>query len=493
MKPLKELLNRNEILATSLSLETSILEIVQDSRVAKPGSLFIAVKGAQNDGNQFVNEVLKKGAIAIVDGSYQGADNSSLIRVYSTRGLVGKIASRFWEHPTEKLSLVGVTGTNGKTTTTFLLDQIWIQMDVVTGLIGTVSNKIAHEVVTSNLTTPGPIELQSLFHRMVQRKVKFCAMEVSSIALEQYRTEGSRFQVGVFTNFTQDHLDYHLDMDKYFQAKLKLFTDYALPCVVVNLDDDKANEILAVSQNAKKLSFSLEQKEASFHVLQASFKKNGTVAKIQTPLGPLDIVSPLIGAHNLMNILGTLGAIHGLNQDLVLAAKSLEGAVGAPGRLERAVVGDQYPNVFVDYAHSEDALENVLRALHNLRGNSGGKIITVFGCGGDRDKSKRPKMARVASNYSDITIVTSDNPRTEDPDSILKDIEPGIDRNKTIYHREVNRKDGIHLALNLAKPEDIILIAGKGHENYQIVGTQKQYFDDRQVVKDYYSASERKS
>jgi UDP-N-acetylmuramoyl-L-alanyl-D-glutamate--2,6-diaminopimelate ligase len=366
-------------------------------------------------------------------------------------------------------------------------------MGFITGLIGTVSNKIGQEVVVSNLTTPGPIELQALFHRMVQRKVEFCSMEVSSIALDQSRTQGSKFQVGVFTNFTQDHLDYHLDMDKYFQAKLKLFTDYSLPCVVVNLDDDKANKILAASPNSKKLSFSLKRKEASFYVLQASFKKTGTIAKIQTPQGPFEIVSPLIGPYNLMNILGTLGTIHALNQDLALAVKSLETATGAPGRLERAVVGDCYPNIFVDYAHSEDALENVLQALDKLRGDSGGKIITVFGCGGDRDKSKRPKMARAASSYSDITIVTSDNPRTEDAESILNDIEPGIDREKTIYHREVNRREGIYLALKLAQPADIVLIAGKGHENYQIIGTQKQDFDDRQVVKDYYSASEKNS
>lgn len=493
MKTLKELLNQTEILTASVSLETQVLEIIQDSRVAKPGALFIAVKGAQNDGNQFVAEVLKKGAIAIVDKSYQGQERYSLIRVNSTRELVGKIASRFWDYPTEKLSLVGVTGTNGKTTTTFLLDQIWSQMGFITGLIGTVSNKIGQEVVVSNLTTPGPIELQALFHRMVQRKVEFCSMEVSSIALDQSRTQGSKFQVGVFTNFTQDHLDYHLDMDKYFQAKLKLFTDYSLPCVVVNLDDDKANKILAASPNSKKLSFSLKRKEASFYVLQASFKKTGTIAKIQTPQGPFEIVSPLIGPYNLMNILGTLGTIHALNQDLALAVKSLETATGAPGRLERAVVGDCYPNIFVDYAHSEDALENVLQALDKLRGDSGGKIITVFGCGGDRDKSKRPKMARAASSYSDITIVTSDNPRTEDAESILNDIEPGIDREKTIYHREVNRREGIYLALKLAQPADIVLIAGKGHENYQIIGTQKQDFDDRQVVKDYYSASEKNS
>ncbi len=487
MKTLKELLYPSEIVETRVNLESNISEVVQDSRLAKSGSLFIAVKGTQSDGHQFVSSVLGRGALAVVEKNYNECIEGQLIKVVSTRDLVGKIASRFWGGPTEKFNLVGVTGTNGKTTTAFLLDQIWTEMGLVTGLIGTVKNKIAQETLDSNLTTPGPIELQALFHRMLQRRVEVCAMEVSSIALDQARTQGADFKVAVFTNFTQDHLDYHQTMDHYFEAKLKLFRDYSIACVVVNIDDSQAQKVLKTSQASNKITFSLSQDKADFYVLESNFKKSGTTAKIKTPHGVMDLASPLIGAHNLMNILGALGVVEGLNQDLSLAVTALQKANGAPGRLSRAVSGDYYPNIFVDYAHSDDALENVLSALCKLRGDSGGKIITVFGCGGDRDKTKRPKMAKVASSYSEITISTSDNPRTEDPEAILNDMESGIDRQKTVYHREVNRREAIYLALKLARPEDIVLIAGKGHENYQIIGTQKQYFDDLQVVRDYYS------
>jgi UDP-N-acetylmuramoyl-L-alanyl-D-glutamate--2,6-diaminopimelate ligase len=487
VKTLKELLTPSEILSSTVNLETKISEVIQDSRLAKPSSLFVAIKGSQSDGHQFLEEVWKKGAIAVVESIPQESKLGQWVQVVSTRALLGRMASRFWGNPTELMGLVGVTGTNGKTTTTFLLDQIWQSMGLTTGLIGTVENRIANEVLASNLTTPGAIELQQLFHRMVQRRVEVCAMEVSSIALDQERTQGSSFKVGVFTNFTQDHLDYHKTMECYFESKVKLFKEYSISNVVVNIDDPKSASILSAASDARKISFSFHQSQASFHPLECDFKKTGTTAKIQTPQGIKNIRSPLIGSHNLMNLLGALGVVEALNQDLDVAIKALETAGGAPGRLERAILGNYYPNVFVDYAHSEDALENVLKALQLLRGNSEGKIITVFGCGGDRDRTKRPKMARVASQYSEITIATSDNPRTENPESILDEIEPGIDQSRTVYYREVDRRAAIYLALKLSRPEDIVLIAGKGHENYQIIGTQKQDFDDRQVVRDYYS------
>lgn len=486
MKILSELINPEEIISSTLNLSSKVVDVLSDSRRVKPGSLFVAIRGIQSDGHQFVPEVLAKGGAAVVDRNYS-QNPPGILKVHSTREIVGKIASRFWNHPTQQFRLVGVTGTNGKTTTTFLLDQVWAKMGFVTGLLGTVTNKIGQEVMESSLTTPGPIELQEMFHRMVQHRVALCAMEVSSIALDQDRTLGSHFALGVFTNFTQDHLDYHLTMENYFESKIKFFKNYQLPCIVVNLDDDKANSILKTNPDSKQLTFSLRNSNAAFHVLESTFKKTGTSAKIKGPQGIIEITSPLIGAHNLQNILSVLAVIEGLGLDISLAAKALSTALGAPGRLERVMVGDYYPNIFVDYAHSDDALENVLKALNQLRGGSSGKIITVFGCGGDRDRTKRPKMAKVASQYSDVTIITSDNPRTEDPELILTEIERGIDKAKTLYFREVNRREAIYMALKNAKPEDIVLIAGKGHENYQIIGTQKHDFDDKLVVKDYYS------
>jgi len=485
VKTIKELLQPSEIIESSVSLDTKIVDVVQDSRCVSQGSLFVALKGGHSDGHLYLSEVSRKGAISVVESSTEPRADL-WVKVRSTREILGKIASRFWGNPTTNFNLVGVTGTNGKTTTCFLLDQLWTEMGLVTGMIGTVKNKIGREILDSNLTTPGPIELQELFHRMAQRRVEACAIEVSSIALDQYRTQGSDFKVAVFTNFSQDHLDYHQTMESYLEAKLKLFSDYHVPCVVVNLDDPQSEKVLKTSDAKRKLTFSLANPNADFSVVHSEFRKNGIMARIKTPQGEFEFVSPLIGEHNLMNILAVLAVVEGLNQDLSLSVKALSKSFGAPGRLQRAVVGDYYPSVFVDYAHSDDALENVLKALHKLRGDAAGKIITVFGCGGDRDKTKRPKMAKVASRFSDITVATSDNPRTEDPDSILNDIEVGIERDKTSYHREINRRAAICLALKLAKQEDIVLIAGKGHETYQIIGTQKQDFDDIRVVRDFY-------
>ncbi|MFM8312887.1 MAG: Mur ligase family protein, partial [Deltaproteobacteria bacterium] len=314
-------------MALSVDLEIPVLGIIQDSRLAKSGSLFVAIRGHQSDGHQFIPEVLSKGAIALVDKAYPKI-SAGMIQVDSTREMMGKIGSRFWGRPTSQFQLVGVTGTNGKTTTTFLLDQIWNSMGLVTGLLGTVKNKIAGDVIEAQLTTPGALELQALFHRMAQRRVEVCAMEVSSIALDQFRTMGSRFQVGVFTNFTQDHLDYHQTMERYLEAKLKFFKDYELPCVVVNIDDEYSDRVLRVSSGARQLTFSLTQTSASFHVLECQFKKNGTSARIQTPRGEFEIKSPLIGAHNLQNILSVLAVVEGLGQDLTQAIKALETAPG---------------------------------------------------------------------------------------------------------------------------------------------------------------------
>jgi UDP-N-acetylmuramoyl-L-alanyl-D-glutamate--2,6-diaminopimelate ligase len=487
VKTLKELIKSTETTDSNVNWDDTVSQVIQDSRLAKPGSLFVAIRGSQSDGHQFVSDVLSKGSLAVVENSFTKSAKG-LIKVSSTREILGEIASRFWGHPTQQLKLIGVTGTNGKTTTTFLLDQVFNRMGLKTGLLGTVHNKIESQILESNLTTPGALELQQLFHKMVQHKVDVCSMEVSSIALDQSRPLGSLFQIGVFTNFTQDHLDYHKSMEQYFEAKMKLFRDYTPPCVVINLDDPKAQQILAVTKQSRQLTFSLKAPQSSFHVTESSFGKRGTRATIGTPKGVFELQSPLIGAHNLHNILCVLAVVEGLELELSSAISALADATGAPGRLERAIIGEYYPNVFVDYAHSHDALENVLRALQQLRGDSKGKIITVFGCGGDRDRGKRPKMASVASRYSNVTIVTSDNPRTEDPQSIIDEIEIGIDRQMTEYYREVDRRQAIYLALKMAQPEDMILIAGKGHETYQIIGNQKQDFDDKCVVKDYYNS-----
>jgi UDP-N-acetylmuramoyl-L-alanyl-D-glutamate--2,6-diaminopimelate ligase len=351
-------------------------------------------------------------------------------------------------------------------------------------MIGTVETCIGEECAPSQLTTPGPLELQKTFHQMVEKKLDRAVMEVSSIALDQKRTAGTRFQAAIFTNFSQDHLDYHKSIENYFQSKLKLFTDYGLPLAVVNLDDEWSKRILIEGKAKRFLTYSLKDPSSDFFAGRVSRSLKGISTEIKTPVGSFPFSTQMFGEYNLYNLLAVLSVFYGLEGKCESALAILEKAVAAPGRMERVMEGDLYPNIFVDYAHSEDALRNVLESLKLFKSKHG-KLITVFGCGGDRDKSKRPRMGKVVSQLSDLIVLTSDNPRTENPEHILDEIQTGINGEVQIY-RETLRKSAIEWALSQATPNDIVLIAGKGHETYQVIGSEQFPFDDRQVVRDYY-------
>ena len=482
MKPL------NQLLPGEPCGDLEISGITSNSDQVKPGNLYFAIPGTKHDGHDFITQAVKNGASAVV-GQYPapaGRLSVPYIKVASSRKTLAEAAAIWFGDPTAKMNLVGITGTNGKTTTTYLLRQLWQHLKIPSGLIGTIEYWIGKRREKSSLTTPDAMTLQRLFSEMVAENIRYAAMEVSSIALDQYRAHGTRFKVGVFTNLTQDHLDYHRDMESYFQSKVRLFTDFGLETAVINIDDPYGVKLVEMGLKVKCLTFSLKDPKADFSAEDIRMEKGGTLAKIKTPAGKKIFHTPLIGKHNLANCFTALATAHALGQSIDDAIEGLGKAAGAPGRLERVKVPPRGPHVFVDYAHTPDALSNVIGALNALRQNQPGRLITVFGCGGDRDRSKRPLMAGIASRGSDLTIATSDNPRTESPETILDDVEVGIAKSSTEYYRETNRRSAIHMALKLSKPDDIVLVAGKGHETYQIVGKEELPFDDREVVHEYY-------
>lgn len=472
----------------AVSPETAVTSLTTDSRDAGPGALFFAVRGHRADGHAFAESALQRGAAAVVvDRPDMARHLSRSILVGNSRLALALAAARWHESPSTRLSLVGVTGTNGKTTSTHLLHHVWRRLGLVPGLVGTVAYHIAEERRESRLTTPGPLELQALLAEMVSRGVTHAAMEVSSIALDQDRVAGTRFSVALFTNLTLDHLDYHGTLEAYFEAKRRLFRDLDPRAAVVNLDDAAGERLFRETSAPEKLGFSVSGKTADFTIEEASFTADGLFARGRSPSGVFRIEAPLLGRHNLANCLGVVASCHALGIPARDAALALSDSKGAPGRLERVELGEGRPRVFVDYAHSPDALESVLGILTEIRNGQGrGRLITVFGCGGDRDRAKRPHMARAVSSWSDVTVATSDNPRTEDPEAILDELEAGIRRERTRYVRRASRREAINEALALASEDDIVLIAGKGHETYQIIGDRKLPFDDRAVVREYF-------
>lgn len=487
MRPVSELIPSP--LASKVDPKLLVLLPTRTIETTQPGTLFFAVRGAQVDGHSRVLEALGLGAVVVVEDPtlYESIDRAILVP--SSRAAWASAIARWHHEPTRKLKLVGITGTNGKSTTGFIFRQLWQHLKIPNGLIGTVKYCIEERELPSKLTTPDAGELQALFSQMVERRVSHAAVEVSSIALDQHRIGGSRFECALFTNFTQDHLDYHLDLETYYRAKRRLFLDYEFKTAVLNLDDAAGRRLKSEIQRPV-LTFSIEEPAADIFAEAFEFDSAGVRATVRSPVGTFSFSSPLIGRYNLANLLGVFAAGVALGHDPALMAESFGYAPGAPGRLERPLPQRGYPQVFVDYAHSEDALRNVLKSLTEIKSPQS-KLITVFGCGGARDRTKRPKMGKVVSEFSDVIVLTSDNPRTEDPETILDEIEVGIRSPKQRFHRLVNRREAIHQALKLSSREDIVLVAGKGHETYQIIGKEEFPFDDRQVIRDYYNIPEK--
>ena len=465
-----------------------VTAVTYDSRQVAPGALFVAIKGGVADGNQFVDAARKKGSAAVV--SEAAADGGGAwAQVPDAREALALLSAAALGDPGESLRLIGVTGTNGKTTTTYLVDAALRAAGHTVGLIGTVQCRIGARLVEASRTTPESSDLQALFRQMVDEGCSDAVMEVSSHSLELKRVHGCRFQVAVFTNLTRDHLDFHGDMESYFAAKRRLFDTYLREDghAVINADDDRAATLAAVSRG-KVWTYSIEAAKAAEADVSAtgiSLSLKGTRFRAHTPRGEFDVETPLIGRFNVENFLAGLTAALALDIEPAVALRGLLTMTGVPGRLERVNAGQDFA-VIVDYAHTDDALKNLLETVRELKPR---RLITVFGCGGDRDRTKRPLMGAVAQRLSDVVVVTSDNPRSEPPEAILDEIQRGMNGSRRgERHAIVDRREAIARALEMAGPGDAVVIAGKGHETYQVLRDRTIPFDDRQVARELIAA-----
>ncbi|MCT4535514.1 UDP-N-acetylmuramoyl-L-alanyl-D-glutamate--2,6-diaminopimelate ligase [Halodesulfovibrio sp.] len=464
---------------------TGLLTLHIDSRKVKQGDVFVALPGATVDGGKFIENAIENGAAYIVCSEENIPANpvdAVFVVTENTKETLGRLASARFGTANLNLQLVGVTGTNGKTTVTSILEYLFAEAGRKTGVIGTVAYRWPGTEIVANMTTPDCLKLHSLLSRMEAAGVENAFMEVSSHALDQNRTAGIRFAGGVLTNVTQDHLDYHGDMETYFDAKKKLFT--TVPDVaklgVVNLDDAYGKRLLPELSNG--IGFTLTGADVEGCRVLCGEILESTVDGLKLHMSfegqEWNITSPMVGTHNASNLLAAMAV--GVGMGLTIQQmQSLSGYTGVCGRLER-IPTTKGIYAFVDYAHTPDALVNVLSAL---RKTGFERIITVFGCGGDRDRTKRPLMGEAVAKGTDVAVLTSDNPRTENPDAILEDVKPGLADCKEVLV-EVDRKKAIELAVSIAKPGDCILVAGKGHEDYQVLGTKKVPFSDQAILKE---------
>ncbi len=499
---LKTLLSGIELLQTSNIPALEISQLAYDSRKVIPGTLFVAIRGTERDGHQYISQAISQGATAIVcEADFNSAPLTekaiSFFKVKNARVALSRLSRNFFESPSRCMKVVGITGTNGKTTISYLVEAILERAHFSPIVIGTVNFRHAGKVFPSSHTTPESLDLGAFLKERSQEGGDALVMEVSSHALDQHRVDEIDFDVCVFSNLTTDHLDYHSSLEDYFAAKAKLFREL-LPSsskkdkgAVLNLDDPWVLRLKKEIQ-IPVWGVSLHLQEAAVFPLSKKITVEGIEAQIKTPKGNFMLQSSLLGEFNLFNLMAATAVGIALKIPLSAIQEALQGIQGVPGRLER-VKNSRGIHVFVDYAHTPDALKNVLQTLRQFMGpkpvqENAPRLITVFGCGGDRDKSKRPLMGEEVAKYSDEAIVTSDNPRTEEAQSILEDILVGLKsegwKENENFWVEPDRKKAISLALSNAKPGDMVLIAGKGHEDYQILGRQKIHFDDREVAKE---------
>jgi UDP-N-acetylmuramoyl-L-alanyl-D-glutamate--2,6-diaminopimelate ligase len=472
----------------------AVTGVAYHSGEVTPGGIFVALKGARTDGHRFVAEAIRRGAAAIVsEQENEIPAGVTAVGVDRARLALAHLAAAFYGHPSRELTLVGITGTNGKTSTTYLLEAILSRAGRRVGVIGTVNYRAGDKTWPAPVTTPESLDLQRLLRAMRNEGVSHVCMEVSSHALDLNRVDRAAFDVGVFTNLSQDHLDYHRDLEDYFAVKSRLFLEIladgggAPGLAVLNLDDPRGRE-LRRRVSVKALTYGCHP-DSQVRPLSYQFRPDGIQARLTSPMGEMEIDSSLVGPFNLANILAAAATALGLGLTPAEVAQGIAALNGVPGRLER-FGPPAGPAVFVDYAHTPEAVTQALGALQQLKFN---RIITVFGCGGDRDRKKRPLMGRAAAAGSQLVVVTSDNPRSEDPLAIIKEIEPGVRtaglapvteaaarQGNPGYLVVPDRREAIRLAVSLARPGDAVLVAGKGHEDYQIWGTERRHFDDRE-------------
>lgn len=478
MKNLKSILHAIPVQEVVGQLDVEVVSLCFDSRQVVFGSLFIAVRGVHTDGHLFIDKAIAFGARAVIveELPVETLDSVVYIVVADSALALGIVAANFYDNPSKKMKLVGVTGTNGKTTVATLLFQLFTELGYHVGLLSTVQNQIGERVIPATHTTPDPIQLNHLLSEMIEEGCDYCFMEVSSHAVVQQRIAGLKFTGAIFTNITHDHLDFHKTFSSYIKAKKKFFDDLDTAAFALTNEDDRNGQVMLQNTFAHKKSYGLHSgADFSAHIVESHF--DGMLMNIDGH----DVWVKLVGGFNAYNLLAVYGAAILLEQETVRVLTAMSVLTGAEGRFETLKAANGVFGI-VDYAHTPDAVENVLQTIEKLR-NQSQHIITVLGCGGDRDKTKRPEMSQAALRYSDRLIITSDNPRTEDPLTIIKEMEAGVaaeQRSKVLSIAD--RKEAIRVAYQLAKPGDIIVVAGKGHEKYQEVNGVRHHFDDKEIL-----------
>jgi len=488
----KELINEVTAIGAGGDSAQSITGIEYDSRRVRPGSIFVAMKGGSTDGNRYIDKALAAGALGIITDSAPTFDHLlvfqaglPLLEVEHGRRALAQASAAFFHHPERSLAATGITGTNGKTTTAFLTEALLNAAARTTVLVGTIEYHVAGDVRRSVHTTPESRDLFELMAEGVSKGATELVTEVSSHALDQGRAAGVSFDVAVFTNLTRDHLDYHGDMEKYFAAKRLLFdgTVYPAPRVaVINAHDPRAEDLGTAARNAGAEVRTFGIGEGDWRASSYSLTPSGAILNLETPAGSAQVTSHLAGEVNILNMLAAFTAAHARGIPFDQLAEFIPHLNPVPGRFQSIDAGQPF-TVIVDYAHTDDALRNLTALARQMTAQSGASVITLFGCGGDRDRTKRPKMAKAAGAGSDFVVATSDNPRSEDPLAILAEIEPGLKASRVRYTIEPDRAVAISIALRAAKPGDVVLIAGKGHEKEQILAGRTIPFDDTEIAR----------
>lgn len=482
MRQLNSLVENVNFKLVNGSLEQSVNDLVFDSRKAVADSVFFAIVGFTNNGHQYVQQAYNQGCrIFVIQERIDLPEDTTIVLVSSTSEALGLMACNYYGNPSKKLKLIGITGTNGKTTTTTLLFNLFMNLGYKAGLISTVVNKIGNEIIPSTHTTPNPVELNQLLDKMVNAGCEYCFMEVSSHAVHQHRIAGLDYKIAVFTNITHDHLDYHNTFAEYIRVKKAFFDGLSKDSFALTNADDKNGLVMLQNTSAKKLSFALKT-PADFKGKVIENALSGLVMTINNT----EVYSRLVGDFNAYNLLAVFGVASLLGIEELEVLRVISNLESVEGRFQY-LRSNNGITAIVDYAHTPDALENVLKTIRGIRKGSE-QIITVVGCGGDRDKTKRPKMASIAAEMSDKVILTSDNPRTENPATILEEMEAGLDENQQLKSLTIqDRKQGIKTAISLANSGDIILIAGKGHEKYQEIMGVRHDFDDLKITNELFN------
>ncbi len=477
---LKQLIAKTKTLAVEGSIDAEVTGICYDSRRVTPGMLFVAIPGQRTDGHQFIQNAIERGAVAIVyEQNGFLPHRATKIKVEDARQALAQLSAAFYRRPSQRLKMIGITGTNGKTTVAFMIKHILESAGHKTGLLGTIRYEIGERMIPAQRTTPEALEIQQMLAQMVRADCEACVMEVSSHALEQKRVWGIEYDVVIFTNLTQDHLDYHGSMEAYYEAKKKLFTQWfpqeKSKTAVINIDDAFGQRLATEADVRVQVDYSLGR-EAQIRAGQIQLAGEGTRMQVQVAGASFPCQLPLIGRHNVYNALAAVGAAHALRVSASDIQSALAGMPVVPGRLER-IRGRQPFNVVVDYAHTDDALRNVLTTLREI---TRGRLLLAFGCGGNRDAGKRPKMGEAAARLADYSLITSDNPRKESAAAIAAAIEAGYRAVRGEACRiELDRRRAIDEIIRMAQPGDTVLIAGKGHETYQEFEDTIVPFDDR--------------